>query len=132
MSYPDDQRLDLEEVGLDDDRLDEYRDFVERGLGEGPYHQIGGFPYPLQHDNMEEQCHLASQGVDLSQPGGYTSLKAQRLRADSHDWRLLLQFDTDPDIGAVWGPGDTLYFWIRAEDAIKGHFDDTWLIHQFT
>lgn len=68
-------------------------------------HQVGGFPYVLQADNMHRiACELASDPPEAAS-----------------SWRLLLQLDTGahrqcPDIGM-------LYFWVKAHGACAGDFD---------
>ena len=56
--------------------------------------------------------------------------RAKELRNGAADWRLLLQIDTDDDLGVMWGDGGILYAWIREEDARAGRFDRTWVVLQ--
>ncbi|RYD49847.1 MAG: DUF1963 domain-containing protein [Verrucomicrobiaceae bacterium] len=45
-------------------------------------------------------------------------------------WTLLLQLDSDPDVGWCWGDAGSLYFWIPTADLAEGHFDRVWTILQ--
>jgi len=52
------------------------------------------------------------------------------LKPGAANWHLLLQFDTDDDLGLMWGDGGRLYFWVEAEAGRDGRFDNAWLILQ--
>jgi hypothetical protein len=43
------------------------------------------------------------------------------------EWRLLLQLDSDDELGWCWGDMGTLYFWIREDDLRARRFDRVWL-----
>jgi hypothetical protein len=43
------------------------------------------------------------------------------------EWRLLLQLDSDDELGWCWGDVGTLYFWIREDDLRARRFDRVWL-----
>jgi uncharacterized protein YwqG len=45
---------------------------------------------------------------------------------------LLLQLDSDRDLGWQWGDMGLLYFWIPDEDLAAGRFDRVWTILQCT
>lgn len=93
-----------------------------------PAHKIGGYPDPVQGDEMELECQLASNGVDVGSPEGYASDAAKRLESGRADWRLLLQIDSDDAV--MWGDVGKLYFWIREQDARAGDFSAAWLVLQ--
>jgi uncharacterized protein YwqG len=63
-------------------------------------------------------------------PAGYEGPRARALQAGARDWRLLLQLDTDEDLGVMWGDAGTIYFWIREADAAACRFDQSWVILQ--
>lgn len=129
--YPDPQRVDLSKLGFNPDQeLDKYYEYIHKDFGDEPHHQIGGFPHPIQNDSMEEQSHLVSNGINCGDSESYTTPKAEQLRKELYDWRLLFQFDSDDDIDAMWGDTGMLYFWIRVDDAKNRIFDKTWLILQ--
>lgn len=91
---------------------------------------MGGFPIPVQNDDMEEECHLVSGGVNCGDPDGYNSEKAKQLRKLKNDWRMVFQFDSDNDIDAMWGDMGMLYFWVKESDARKHDFSNAWMVLQ--
>jgi uncharacterized protein YwqG len=130
VSYPDAQRINYAEVGLSEKDDDDYYEFIEGVYGESPRHQVGGFPSPVQNDEMEDECQMVSGGVNCGGPDGYKSEEAKQLRTQNNDWRLLLQFDSDDDVDAMWGDLGMLYFWVRESDAKNLDFSNCWLILQ--
>jgi len=130
ISYPDGQRVDFESIGISEDDDEEYYDFIDEHFGDEPRHQIGGFPSPIQGDSMEEDCQLASGGVYCGNSDGYNSKEAEKLRSELLDWKLLLQFDSDDEIEAMWGDMGMLYFWVRESEAKNCDFSKPWLILQ--
>ncbi len=130
ISYPDAQRVSFEKIGLSEDEDEEYYNFIDEQYGDEPRHQVGGFPTPIQNDDMEEECQLVSGGVNCGGPQGYTSDEAKQLRKEENDWRMVLQFDTDDDIGAMWGDMGMLYFWVKESEARKYDFSNVWMVLQ--
>lgn len=127
---PDTQNDAAEALELTDAEWDAYADF-RRGVDpDEPAHQVGGFASPVQGDMMELECQLASNGVYVGDASGYESSEGRRLESGARDWRLLLQFDSDDDVGVMWGDCGMLYFWVREQDARAGRFDDVWLVLQ--
>lgn len=59
---------------------------------------------------------------------GMNAIKA--IMRGKQDWMLLLQLDSDEELGAMWGDLGRLYFWIRREDFAAGNFDDVWCFLQ--
>lgn len=96
----------------------------------GPSHRIDGYPEPIQGDDMELECQLASNGLDVGTPAGYNHPRAPALRRGRGDWRLLLQLDSDDTAGMMWGDVGRLYFWIRLPDLRARRFDRVWLVLQ--
>jgi uncharacterized protein YwqG len=86
-------------------------------------HRLGGYDDPIQGD-MATQCELASRGVEKP-----TQADFDAHAKNAHDWRLLLQVDTDErDVGSSFWSYGTLYYWIRERDLRRRHFDD---VHAF-
>ncbi|MDQ6644851.1 MAG: YwqG family protein [Chloroflexota bacterium] len=88
------------------------------------HHRLLGNPDTIQ-DDMRLECQLASNGVtDTDDP------KAAALSKGAMDWQLLLQVDTDDDIGMRWGNSGMLYYWIKSADLKTHSFDTSWLVLQ--
>jgi len=121
------QALDFNDAECDE--LSRLSDLAFRGL---PRHQLGGFPSPIQGDDMELECQLASHGVNCGTPAGYSDPRAIALAPAAAEWRLLMQFDTDDDLGLMWGDGGTLYFWVQESEARHSRFSNVWLVLQCT
>lgn len=81
-------------------------------------HQIGGWPNPLQ-------APVFQHARDDSAPYG-------SFFADGSPWRLLLQLDTDGDLGWEWCDSGRLYFVIAESRLRAGDFTATWLEMQCT
>ena len=129
-SLPDWQRFDGLEIDLDDSEVDTYIDGYFEWNGENVEHQIGGYPRPVQGDDMELEAQLASNGVYCGDGSAYQSEEGQRLASGSKDWRLLLQFSSDDDLDVMWGDVGELYFWVKEQDSHKGDFSNVWLVLQ--
>ncbi|WP_226644370.1 YwqG family protein [Microbulbifer variabilis] len=129
-SYPDLDRLDISYTEISDEDHCDYYEFIANNYGDDPYHQVGGYPKPVQNDSMEEECQLVSGGVYCGEPEGFTSEKEKHLRDQPNDWKLLLQFDSDDDVEVMWGDCGRLYIWVRESDAKQCNFDNSWMIMQ--
>jgi len=92
-------------------------------------HAVGGWPALIQ-DEMELECQLASNGIDVGGPEGYETPRAIALAPGAVDWRLLLQLDEDEDLGWFWGDAGRLYFWCREQDIAARRFDRCWTVLQ--
>jgi len=115
--------------------LDEYDDAFDRLAAdldcgdEAPWHRMFGWPDLLQRA-MRLDCQLAAHGLNADDSEDYDSPRAAELAPGAEDWLLLLQLDTDDDIGWMWGDAGTVYFWIRRQDLLAERFDRTWMIFQ--
>jgi len=98
-------------LGLEPAAVDAYLRALDAyaGVREDAAHSLGGHALPIQ-GAMEE---------DL----------APALR-EAGDWRLLLQLDSDERMGATWGDGGRLFFWLREDDLRALRFDQAWCILQ--
>jgi len=79
---------------------------------------------------MELQCQLVSSGIYVGNAEGYQDPRVPGLRAGAAEWKLLLQLDTDEDIGWMWGDVGMLYFWVREADARRSDFSKVWMVFQ--
>src|SRR5262249_16673268 len=95
-----------------------------------PKHQLLGLPSPVQGDQMELECQLASNGIYCGNPEGYATSRAKQLENGAGNWRLLFQMDSDDELGVLWGDGGMLYFWVEQAPAKRGDFSNVWLVLQ--
>lgn len=79
---------------------------------------------------MELEAQLVTNGIYCGDEAGYKDPRVPSLEPGVKDWRLLFQFDTDDDLGVMWGDCGTVYFWVREDDARAGSFANVWLILQ--
>jgi uncharacterized protein YwqG len=129
-SLPSRERAPIEALELNDAESNELMRLTNEVFGTKPKHQVAGFPTPVQGDDMELEAQLASHGLYCGNEAGYKDPRAAALRPGAADWRLLLQFDSDDDLGVMWGDCGTLYFWVPEASAREGKFEDTWLVLQ--
>ncbi len=129
-TYPSWQRPQVAALGLTDAEHDSLSDLCTAVYHDAPCYQVGGFAYPIQGDQMEVECQLASHGVYCGDASVHTAPEFARLRDGAGDWRLLLQLDSDDDLGVMWGDGGILYFWIREQDAQAARFENAWVVLQ--
>lgn len=130
MSYPDWQDNRVSALSLSDQQSDAYIERCGEPYGDAPAHQLFGYPAPIQNNDMEEECQLASHGVDC---GGRVPASAEQiaeLKPGIADWRLLLQLDTDDDAGMMWGDAGMLYFWMTQDDLAAARFENCWMVLQ--
>jgi Domain of unknown function (DUF1963) len=94
---------------------DDYFAFVDALASEhgfdGPRHQLLGHPEHIQNDILVT---LAGEAIRASY---------EELEAESLNWRLLLQVESDRRFGDSFADGGSIYFGIRAEDLAAGRFD---------
>ncbi len=125
-SYPSYERDEAVALSLEDDEDDAYVDLMESPFEGLPKHQIAGYPSPIQNDNMELECQLASHGYRHNDP------RAASLKSGAQNWRLLFQIDSDDYLGFSWGDWGIIYFWVEEEQARAGDFSNVWLSLQCT
>jgi uncharacterized protein YwqG len=130
LTYPTTERLDLPPDDGAAFDFEAVQTFMDTELGDGPRHQVGGFPGPIQGDGMELEAQLASNGVYMGGPDSYSDERIAALEPGAADWRLLLQIDSDDAAGIMWGDTGTLYVWVREQDARMGDFSRVWMIIQ--
>ncbi|WP_293413857.1 YwqG family protein [Phenylobacterium sp.] len=119
VSMPDDpERLGLNLKDMSSTECRRLEAELEAMAPASPAHQIGGYPTPVQWDDMERTCERVAPR------------EGRRPGAGVDEWRLLLQVDSDDDAGMMWCDVGQLYFWVREVDARAGDFSRTWTILQ--
>jgi len=86
-------------------------------------HRLLGYAEPVWGREMELDCELVANGLDLSGGQGYYDPRRDELEPGAADWRLLLQLSVDPELGLAWrDPFQRLYLWIREQDLLPRDF----------
>ena len=129
-TLPSSEREAAQAFDLNDAESDELSRLADLPFADRPKHQIAGFPSPVQGDDMELQCQLASHGLNCGTAAGYADPRATSLGPGAAEWRLLLQFDSDDELGLMWGDCGMLYFWVQEAEARQGRFSNVWLVLQ--
>lgn len=124
------ERDSMRALNLTDEESDAYFAISDLPFHDLPKHQIAGCPAPVQGDDMELECQLASNGLYCGDSSGYSDPRVSSLAPGATNWRLLLQFDSDDDLGVMWGDCGTIYYWVEADEAKSGNFSNTWLVLQ--
>lgn len=118
-SYPDQGRLQIDWRKVSKAEYRALEAALEALAPPEPAHQVGGYPGPIQADEMERECQVIFGGK-----------QGAEVEAGAADWRLLLQLDTDDGPSMMWGDTGRLYFWVREQDARSGDFSKSWMILQ--
>jgi uncharacterized protein YwqG len=129
-TYPSFERLGINVRSYSNEAFDIEDNLRHKARPEGPEHQIGGYPNPIQNDTMELEAQLASNGLYCGNSSGYQDPRATSLSEGSKDWLLLLQIDTDEKAGMMWGDCGMLYFWVRKLDLENRDFSKVWMVLQ--
>jgi uncharacterized protein YwqG len=129
-TYPDWQDDRVASLKLTDRQFGEYVNLRSSLFAQQPAHHLFGYPSPVQGNDMELECQLASNGVYCGGATGRQDPRARALAQRKSDWVLLLQLDTDDDAGMMWGDCGMLYFWIKKDDLAAQRFDSCWMILQ--
>ena len=102
-----------------DDAISERIDDLLQTLHEcGPsdVHRLFSRPLLIQND-MDDDLRTASRAHGLP---------------EDTEWTLLLQLDSDRDLGWCWGDAGILYFWVPSDDLAACRFDRPWVVLQCT
>jgi uncharacterized protein YwqG len=124
------ERDSVRRLELSDKESDRYDELSQAVFRVAPKHQVGGYPAPVQGDEMEIESQLASHGVYCGDTNYPSDPRTAALVPGAAGWRLLFQMDSDDDLDVMWGDAGTIYFWVDGEAASKGRFENTWLILQ--
>ena len=117
-----------ETLGLADDDRENYWEMMDE-VSESTINKLLGHSNNIQ-GGMELECEFVSNGLYCGDPSGYNEGRARGLGKNAEHWNLLLQVDSNEDIGMMWGDCGRLYLWITTEDLTAKNFDASWLILQ--
>lgn len=112
---------------LPDEEMDDYFDWQEER--EGSCNKLLGYSDNIQ-GGMELECEYVTHGIYCGDPSGYQKAKALGLDKNAARWNLLMQVESNENIGMMWGDLGRLYLWINDEDLKERRFENTWLILQ--
>lgn len=127
--FPSSESGAVAQLDLTSEQIDALGDLGRPAFGDHPWHQVLGVPYPIQGDDMEEQCQLVSNGVDVGSGNFRNHPRYEALMKGQRQWRLLLQLDSNDEF--YFGDG-MLYFWIKEDDLANRKFDEVWMVLQCT
>ncbi|MGI1659462.1 MAG: YwqG family protein [Desulfitobacterium sp.] len=122
----------IERLGLTKKELDIYSDYqikVQEEVEEVRINRLLGHSDNIQGD-MQLECQLVTNGLYCGDETGYNDERRKVLETNAVNWRLLLQIDSNEEIGMYWGDLGRIYFWIREDDLKKKNFDNVWTILQ--
>jgi len=117
---------DVSEANLSGAELDELAEAPSAPFGDKRRHRIGGYPDEIQEERMWLSCEHHRR--DLPAPEWDAEIP-DAIRRAARQWRLLLQLDSDPQLGMNFG-GGRLYVFVREQDARKGDFSRTVTLSQ--
>ena len=119
----------VQSLEFTDEERDQYIELCDGEDTTGSHHRILGHPQEIQGE-MPLECQLASNGVYCGNLAGYENPRAKDHAAGADQWRLLIQIDSDDNVGWMWGDVGRLYFWITESDLRARQFDNAWMILQ--
>ena len=114
-------------IELPDEEIDNYYDWQEEREGSG--NKLLGHSDNIQ-GGMELECEYVTHGLYCGDGTGYKKAKALGLDKNAGHWNLLMQVESNEDLGMMWGDLGRLYLWITDEDLKARRFDKAWLILQ--
>lgn len=114
-------------LDLPDEEMDDYFDWMEER--EGTCNKLLGYSDNIQ-GGMELECEYVTHGLYCGDPSGYQKAKKLGLDKNAARWNLLMQVESNEDLGMMWGDLGRLYLWITDEDLQARRFDKAWLILQ--
>ncbi len=113
----------------DDDSLqDAYWEWLDENTPELS-NKLLGHADPIQ-GGMELECEYVTSGINCGTPDGYREAKRRGLDKNAGRWNLLMQVDSNEELGMMWGDLGRLYLWIADEDLAARRFEKSWLILQ--
>lgn len=128
--YPAWDSPQIDALELDDDQAEAYYDLVSRPFAKDASHQLLGVANPIQGSDMELTCQFASNGIYMGDLDFRQDPRYDELAPGAPMWKLMLQLDSDDDLGFGWGGDGRLYFWIHEDDLARRNFENVWMILQ--
>ena len=95
----------------------------------GMRNKLLGHADPVQ-GGMELECEYVTHRINCGTPDGYRIARSQGLDKNASRWNLLLQVESNEELGMMWGDLGRLYLWITDEDLAARQFENCWLVLQ--
>lgn len=103
----------------------EYEEFLHNCYEDTPIHRLLGHPQLVQSD-FRESIEMVVKEIDYEKIRG-DEKETSKLFDQSRRWKLLLQLDSDEELGYLWGDGGRLYFCIDENDLKRKDFKNVWV-----
>lgn len=116
----------MDGIELSDEQSNNYCNLLDDIGGQ---HRLFGHAAPVQSE-MELECELVTNGLYCGDASGYKDPRAAELEKNCHQWKLLLQINSEDNAEMMWGDLGMLYFWIKDEDLAAQRFGNCWMISQ--
>ncbi len=94
-------------------------------------HRLLGWPDQIQEGDLRRDCHFVTNGLPYEVRGGRSAAALAEIERASADWELLLQLDSDDQVGFEFVDVGRVYFLIRRQDLAAARFDRVWHLVQF-
>jgi Domain of unknown function (DUF1963) len=89
-------------------------------------HRLLGWPDQVQEGDMGKDCHIVTNGLPYEVRGGRSPGELAAIESGGADWQLLLQLDSDDQVGFEFVDLGRVYFFIRRQDLAARKFDRVW------
>ena len=122
------ESAEIDTVALSNEEWFNYADVLDRTSG--LRHRLLGHPDPVQGD-MQRDCEMGATGLNTDALAANPDLRRHVL-AEAINWRLLLQVDSESEIGMSWGDAGCLYFWMHHNALRRHEWHNAWAILQAT
>ncbi|MDQ6423651.1 YwqG family protein [Paenibacillus sp. LHD-117] len=127
------ESISIDQLNLVEHESDLYFELSEKVFehndSNGTIHRFLGHPDQIQGE-MQLECQLASNGLYCGDSTCYEDPKRKLLESGAESWKLLLQIDSEEDIGMMWGDVGRIFFWIHEDDLREKNFNNVWLVLQ--
>ena len=128
--------IDYDQIESDVVGYEEFEEVYQDIRDEGKQDILQLFGYPTsQHDDEEYEAALrllTGQDYDYNKDSALNQITKKlggdkdKAKQEIEDIVMLLEIDTDDDVGFCWWDAGVLHYFIRKEDLLAGRFDRTY------
>lgn len=119
-----------EAIDLSEDEVDAYIEMLDE-LTEAGGNKLLGHADIIQ-SAMEPECEMVTGRLNRGNSRSRRTDPGEDLDERASRWSLLLQVESNEELGMMWGDCGRLYLWIPEDDLAAKNFDASWLILQCT